>query len=40
MVRGNDLVFDSALKQCGAVRAQNIEEFFGICRALERWPLS
>jgi acyl-CoA synthetase (NDP forming) len=37
MVRGNDLVFDSALKQSGAIRAQNIEEFFGICRALERF---
>ena len=41
IVRGNDLVFDSALKQVGAFRAQNIEEFFDIARALERFgPLS
>ena len=41
MARGNDAVFDSALKQGGAVRAQNIEEFFDLSRALERFgPLS
>jgi acyl-CoA synthetase (NDP forming) len=37
IVRGNDLVFDAALKQAGAFRAQNIEEFFDIARALERF---
>jgi acyl-CoA synthetase (NDP forming) len=37
MVRGNDLVFDAALKQAGGIRAQNIEEFFDLARALERF---
>ncbi len=37
IVRGNDLVFDAALKQAGAVRAQNIEDFFDLTRALERF---
>ena len=37
IVRGNDLVFDAALKQAGAFRAQNIEEFFDLARALERF---
>ncbi|MGA2958441.1 MAG: CoA-binding protein [Thermodesulfobacteriota bacterium] len=37
IVRGNDLVFDAALKQAGAYRAQNIEEFFDIARAIERF---
>jgi len=37
IVRGNDRVFDSALKQAGAIRAQNIEDFFELSRALERF---
>ncbi len=37
MVRGNDLVLDAALRQAGVIRAQNIEEFFDIARALERF---
>jgi acyl-CoA synthetase (NDP forming) len=37
IVRGNDLVFDAALKQAGAIRAQNIEDFFDLARALERF---
>ncbi len=37
IVRGNDLIFNSALKQAGAFRAQDIEEFFDITRALERF---
>jgi len=37
IVRGNDLVFDAALKQAGAIRAQDIEEFFDLARALERF---
>ena len=37
IVRGNDLVFDAALKQAGGIRAQNIEEFFDLARALERF---
>ena len=37
IVRGNDLVFDAALKQAGAIRAQNIEDFFDLTRALERF---
>jgi acetyltransferase len=37
IVRGNDRVFDAALKQAGAIRAQNIEDFFDLARALERF---
>jgi acyl-CoA synthetase (NDP forming) len=37
IVRGNDLVFDAALKQAGAIRAHHIEEFFDLVRALERF---
>jgi acyl-CoA synthetase (NDP forming) len=37
IVRGSDLIFDAALKQAGALRAENIEEFFDIARALERF---
>jgi len=37
IVRGNDLVFDAALKQAGAIRAQNIEDFFELSRGLERF---
>jgi acetyltransferase len=37
IVRGSDLIFDAALRQAGAIRVQNIEEFFDITRALERF---
>ncbi|MBN1615488.1 MAG: CoA-binding protein [Deltaproteobacteria bacterium] len=37
LVQGNDLVFDSILKQFGAIRAYTIEEFFNIARAMERF---
>jgi acyl-CoA synthetase (NDP forming) len=37
MVRGSDMVFDAALKQAGAIRAYNLEEFFDLSRALERF---
>jgi len=37
MVRGSDAVFDAAVRQAGAVRAYNIEEFFDLARALERY---
>jgi len=37
MVQGNDYIFDSALRQAGAIRAQNIEEFFDLVKALERF---
>jgi acyl-CoA synthetase (NDP forming) len=37
LVQGNDLVFDGAMRQCGAVRAYNLEEFFDLTRALERF---
>ena len=41
MVRGSDAVFDAALRQAGAIRAYNIEEFFDLARALERFgPLT
>jgi acetyltransferase len=37
MVRGSDVVFDSALRQFGAIRANTIEQFFYLCRSLERF---
>lgn len=37
IVQGSDRVFDAALKQAGAIRAQTIEEFFDLARALERF---
>jgi acyl-CoA synthetase (NDP forming) len=37
MARGNDRIFDAALRQAGAIRVQNIEEFFDVARALERF---
>ena len=41
MVRGSDAVFDAAIRQAGAIRAYNIEEFFDLARALERFgPLT
>ena len=41
MVKGDDRVFDRLLKQCGAIRACTIEEFFDLARALERFgPLT
>ena len=41
MVKGNDRVLDRVLKQCGAIRAYTIEEFFDLARALERFgPLT
>jgi acyl-CoA synthetase (NDP forming) len=41
LVKGNDRVFDRLLKQCGAIRAYTIEEFFYLARALERFgPLT
>jgi len=41
IVRGNDLVFDSAMKQAGAIRAYTLETFFDLTRAFERFgPVS
>jgi len=37
LVQGSDLVFDGAMRQCGALRAYNLEEFFDLTRALERF---
>ena len=37
IVQGSDRVFDAALRQAGAIRAQTIEEFFDLTRALERF---
>jgi len=37
MVQGNDAIFDSVIRQCGALRVNNIEEFFDVARALERF---
>ena len=35
MAKGSDTVFDRALKQAGAIRAQTIEEFFDFAKAFE-----
>jgi acetyltransferase len=41
LIQGNDRVFDSAIRQCGALRAYNLEEFFDLTRALNCFgPLS
>jgi acetate---CoA ligase (ADP-forming) len=41
LLKGNDRVLDRLLKQCGAIRAYTIEEFFDLARALERFdPLT
>ncbi len=37
LVQGNDRVFDDAMKQCGALRARSLEDFFDLTRALERF---
>jgi acyl-CoA synthetase (NDP forming) len=37
IVQGSDRVFDAALGQAGAIRAQTIEDFFDLTRALERF---
>jgi len=37
IVQGNDLVFDAALRQAGALRAQSIEDFFDLSKGLERF---
>jgi acetyltransferase len=35
---GADAVYDAALKQCGAIRVQTIEEMFDFCKALTGVP--
>lgn len=37
LVQGSDGVFDGAMRQCRAIRAHNIDEFFDLTRALERF---
>lgn len=37
LVQGSDLVFDGAMRQFGAIRAYDLEEFFDLTRALERF---
>ena len=37
IVQGSDFIFDAALRQAGAIRAQNIEDFFDLTKALERF---
>ena len=37
LVQGSDRVFDGAMRQFGAIRAHNLEEFFDLTRALERF---
>lgn len=36
MAGGNDTIFDAAIRQAGAIRAQGIEDFFEISKGLER----
>jgi acyl-CoA synthetase (NDP forming) len=41
LAHGNDLLFDGAMRQCGALRANSLEDFFDLTRGLERFgPLS
>jgi len=41
LVQGNDRVFDGAMRQCGALRAHSLEDYFNLTRSLERFgPLS
>ena len=41
LVHGNDRLFDGAMRQCGALRAHSLEDFFDLTRSLERFgPLS
>jgi len=35
MARENDLIFDSVIKQAGAIRACNLEDFFDLAKAFE-----
>jgi acyl-CoA synthetase (NDP forming) len=35
LVQGSDRVFDGAMRQCGAIRAYNLDEFFDVTRALD-----
>ncbi|MBN1107035.1 MAG: CoA-binding protein [Deltaproteobacteria bacterium] len=37
LVQGSDRLFDGAIRQFGAIRAHNLEEFFDLTRALERF---
>lgn len=37
LVRGNDRIFDAAIRQSGALRACSLEDFFDLTRALERF---
>jgi len=36
-VQGNDRLFYGAMRQCGALRARSLEDFFDLTRALERF---
>jgi acetyltransferase len=41
LAHGNDLLFEGAMRQCGALRAHSLEDFFDLTRSLERFgPLS
>jgi len=35
LVQGNDRLFDGAMRQCGALRAHSLEDFFDLTHALE-----
>jgi len=39
MANENDLIFDSAIRQAGAIRAENLDEFFDFAKAFEFLPL-
>ena len=39
LAHGNDLLFEGAMRQCGALRARSLEDFFDLTRALDRFGL-
>ena len=39
MANENDLIFDSAIRQAGAIRAENLDQFFDFAKAFEFLPL-
>ncbi|MBW1660448.1 MAG: CoA-binding protein [Deltaproteobacteria bacterium] len=39
LAKENDVVFDCAIRQAGAIRAQNLEEFFDLAKAFSFLPL-
>jgi len=38
IIKSSDVVYDAALKQCGAIRAQGLDEFFDLAKIFEYLP--